>query len=148
MKQRKTKTYIIDGKKYRFNHSDFKKLYLFKLSQDKSLEQVKSEQEFRENMASAICTSVEAIKKWRYGINSPGDTEIISDIEKYFHVKQGRLLIEEAPAFKTEDKVLSSRMITDYERNAVRTLYQGLVACIIRSKYYSLTVNKVRIVRI
>jgi len=89
--------------------------------------QVKTEQLFREEMAAVICTSPDAIKKWRYGINSPESVEIIYDIEKYLQVEKRSLLIEdvfdEVIEIKKENVHMTNRIIHDYERNAVKTIY-------------------------
>ena len=137
MKERKTKTFIVDGKTYKFNHNKFKEAYMFQLGQTKKgqkpnpihnkSKQVKTEQHFREEMAAEICTSPDAIKKWRYGINSPGSVEIIYGIEKYLQVEKRSLLIEdvfdEVIEIKKENVHMTNRIIHDYERNAVKTIY-------------------------
>lgn len=144
MKEKKTKTFIVDSKAYKFDHSKFKEAYMFQLGQSRKgqkfssrhdkKKQAKTEQSFREEMAAEICTSPDAIKKWRYGINSPGSIEIISDIEKYLQMEKGSLLLEDVSdkeiEIKKENATMTNRIIPDYERNAVRNVYQKLVECI------------------
>lgn len=139
MKERKTKTFIIKGKDYRFNQEMFNEAYLFQLGQirkeqKKLMRQPMTEQSFREDMASKICVSADTIKKWRYGINSPGSVEIIADIEKYLQVEQGSFLVEEKSKEITdklkESKAMTTRIIPDFERNSVRTIYRQLVKLI------------------
>lgn len=131
MKERKTKTFTMDGRKYRFDHKAFKKAYLFQLGQAKFLKEVKTEADFQERLAEVVCTSTDAIKKWKYGINSPGSVEIISDIERCLKAEPGSFLSEEiVEEIVKENADMTTRMIADYERDAVRRVYQQLVKLI------------------
>ena len=126
------RTFQINDKKYSFSRNGFNKaIQDYRLEKSIGGKGIKLNDAFQE-IADELNISVEAIKKWRYGHNGPGDLDIIKSIASVMNCDYMDLLIEhDSEKTKICDSNISIDMsIVGEEKDIMRSLLGDLLSLI------------------
>jgi hypothetical protein len=114
MENHKVKTYVVDGKKVRFNNSTFADLC--KKYADKEKKGIMA---YDLILAEKISVSEETIRAWRKRKNGPADIETIKQIANFWRINYKSLIME------VEDMVLNTKF-DDRTRTIVVECYKRM----------------------
>jgi len=126
------RTFQINDKKYSFSRNGFNKaIQDYRLEKSFGGKVIKLNDAFQD-IADELNISVEAIKKWRYGHNGPGDLDIIKSIASVMNCDYMNLLIEhDSEESKISDSNISIDMnIVGEEKDIMRSLLGDLLSLI------------------
>lgn len=116
MVSKKTRTWIIDDKKYAFDSNQF--IWLF---DERKKETGKKVYELEEELAAAVCLTKDAIHNWRYTLNGPSDVSDITKIAEYFGVETNTLLKE------IKEVIIMNGFLTEEQINDIKSFYCELI---------------------